>query len=398
MLTGKDIICISTIDWDFIWQGPQEVMATLAEMGNRVLFIENTGVRAATVRDLSRIRQRVRNWLRGNQGFRQVKPNVFVYAPLLLPLPYSRLARRLNRAILIAALRRWMRTVRFRQPIFWTFLPTPLAQDLSRTLRPELTIFYCVDDLASSSPGARRIAASEAAFFRESDLVFVTSNKLFERATHFRDQVHLFPSGVNFRKFEEARHRGAAVPADLRALGRPVVGYVGGVHQWFDQGLLVEVATRLPRAQFALVGPLQSDTSRLARCRNVHLLGTRPHSELPFYVQGFDVGIVPYRLTDYTANVYPTKVTEYLAMGIPVVSTDLPEIRYFNSAYGEVVAVAHDAAQFVGALERAIAGGAPGDAARRIEVAQQNSWDARITQMSALIDEALAARQGAGRC
>ena len=86
----SDILCISSIDWDFIWQGHQEIMSTLAAQGHRVLFLENTGVRAPQVRDLPRVRQRVRNWWKGTKGFREERPNLFVYSPLVLPMPYSR--------------------------------------------------------------------------------------------------------------------------------------------------------------------------------------------------------------------------------------------------------------------------------------------------------------------
>ena len=89
-MTGRlpDILCVSSIDWDFIWQGHQEIMSRMAAEGHRVLFVENTGVRAPKVRDLPRVRQRIRNWWRGTKGFRQERPNLFIYSPLLLPLPY----------------------------------------------------------------------------------------------------------------------------------------------------------------------------------------------------------------------------------------------------------------------------------------------------------------------
>ncbi len=67
----KDIVRICSIVWDFIWQGHQEIMATLAKQGNHVLFVENTGVRLPTLWDLPRLGQRVRNWWRGTKGFRQ---------------------------------------------------------------------------------------------------------------------------------------------------------------------------------------------------------------------------------------------------------------------------------------------------------------------------------------
>src|SRR5437868_10130962 len=103
-LHGEDIVCFSSIDWHFIWQGHQEIMSTLAANGNRVLFVENTGVRAPSMRDLPRVRQRIRNWWRGTKGFRRERDNLFIYSPLLLPFPYSPLVRRINRVLLTRVL------------------------------------------------------------------------------------------------------------------------------------------------------------------------------------------------------------------------------------------------------------------------------------------------------
>src|SRR5215472_10995131 len=388
-----DVVCISSIDWDFIWQGHQEIMSRLAAEGHRVLFVENTGVRAPKVRDLPRVRQRIRNWWRGTKGFRQERPNLFIYSPLLLPLPYFWLARWINRRLLSRALRRWMEAVGFTRPILWTFLPTPLALDIIRAVDPQVTIYYCIDDLASSSPGARKIVTSEERLFRQADLVFVTSERLRERAARYRGDVHLFPFGVNLERFEEVRRSPDNPPQDLGPLARPVIGYVGGLHQWVDQPLVAAVAEQLPEMSFALVGPAQTDVSALERCANVTLFGQRAHPDLPRYVKEFDVGIVPYLLTDYTANVYPTKLNEYLSMGIPVVATDLPEIRRFNHDHGNVVEVAGDANAFAAEIRRSLNGvSTPDVVKRRIEVAQSNSWDRRVSAMTRLIEGAMAKR------
>jgi uncharacterized SAM-binding protein YcdF (DUF218 family)/glycosyltransferase involved in cell wall biosynthesis/peptidoglycan/xylan/chitin deacetylase (PgdA/CDA1 family) len=392
-LTGKDILCISSIDWDFIWQGHQEIMATLAAQGNRVLFIENTGVRVPTLRDLPRLQHRLVNWVRSVKGFRQERENLFIYSPLVLPFPYSTIARWINRSLLLRALQRWMRATGFRRPIVWTFLPTPLTVDLLHELDPEITIYYCIDHLASSSPAARRIDHSETRLFRMADVVFVTSEKLRQRAARFNDQVHLFPFGVDFETFERVREGADEIPAELRALPRPVIGYIGGIHRWMDQDLLAAIARAMPHASVVLVGPLQTDVSKLAQHSNIHLLRGRPHAELPRYIKGFDVGIVSYRLSDYTAHVYPTKLNEYLAMGIPVVATDLPEVRRFNAEHGGIVSIARDAGEFVNAVQEALASNSPELVRRRIGVSRQNSWGVRIAQMSALINEAMERRR-----
>jgi uncharacterized SAM-binding protein YcdF (DUF218 family)/glycosyltransferase involved in cell wall biosynthesis len=392
-VTPHDVICISSIDWDFIWQGHQEIMTRLAANGHRVLFIENTGVRPPRFSDLPRVVSRIRNWRRGTKGFREERPNLFIHAPIVVPFPYSRMAGWLNRQILMRAVNRWMRAVGATRPVVWTFLPTPLARDLIAAINPGLTIYYCIDDLASSSHEARKIAKSERALFKEADLVFVTSERLRERAARFSDRVHLFPFAVNLAVFQKSREAREMPPADLAALKRPVAGYVGGLHQWVDQDLLVAIATRLPAINFALVGPEQTDVSRLKALPNVHLFGQRPHGELPRYVSGFDVGLVPYRITEYTANVYPTKLNEYLVMGIPVVATDLAEIRRFNAEHGAMVEIAESADAYAEAVKNAVAAvPLPSEVSRRIAVAESNSWERRLEKMSELIDTELTAR------
>ncbi len=394
-MTGRlpDVLCVSSIDWDFIWQGHQEIMSRMAAQGHRVLYVENTGVRAPKVRDLPRVWQRIRNWWRGTKGFREERPNLYIYSPLLLPLPYFWLARWINRTLLSRALKRWMDAVGFHRPILWTFLPTPLALDVIRAVDPQVTIYYCIDDLASSSHGARKIVTSEEQLFRQADLVFVTSERLRERAARHSDRVHLFPFGVNLERFDAVRLSSDAPPADLQPLARPVIGYVGGLHQWVDQPLLAAVASRLPEMSFALIGPAQTDVSALEACANVTLFGQRAHPDVPKYVKSFDVGIVPYLLTDYTANVYPTKLNEYLIMGIPVVATDLPEIRRFNRDHGDVVEVATDADAFVQAIRKSLNGAStPAVVERRIAVAQSNSWERRIAAMGTLIEQAIEKR------
>src|SRR4029077_17561116 len=214
-MTGRlpDILCVSSIDWDFIWQGHQEIMSRLAAQGHRVLFVENTGVRAPKKGAPPRVPARIPNWWRGQKGFREERPNLFVYSPLLLPLPYFWLARWINRTLLTRALQRWMGATGFHRPIVWTFLPTPLAVDVIRAIDPQVTIYYCIDDLASSSPGARKIVPSEERLFRQAALVFVTSERLRERAARFSSRVHLFPFGVNLERFDAVRRSSEPPPS-----------------------------------------------------------------------------------------------------------------------------------------------------------------------------------------
>jgi len=398
MLRARDIVCLSSIDWDAHWQIHHQIASSLVAAGNRVLFVENTGVRAPSVRDLPRIRQRIVNWWRSTKGFREVSSQLFVYSPLFLPFPYSASARWFNRAVLFRGLKRWMAAADFHRPIVWTFLPTPLAQDLIRELDSSLVIYYCADDFAATSPGARRVSHSEERLFRQADLVFVTSERLAQKASQCSSHVHAFPAGVDFAKFEAVRESSDGLPPDLAALPRPVVGYVGALHPYVDQDLIVTVTKRLPDVTFAFVGPPQVDVTRLEARPNVKLLGPRAHDEIPGYVKGFDVALVPYARGAFTDSVYPVKLNEYLAMGVPVVATAIPEVQRFNERHGQVLAIARNAEEFADTIRRALDPPTMEHAAAaRVAVAKANSWSRRLEEMSALIEGALQRRAVAER-
>ncbi|HQQ06973.1 MAG TPA: ElyC/SanA/YdcF family protein [Candidatus Omnitrophota bacterium] len=393
MLQGKDIICISSIDWNFIWQGHQEIMSTFARNGNRVIFIENTGARAPGIRDIGRIRNRIRNWRSGIKGIRREMENLYVYSPLVMPFPYLRLARWLNRRTILATLDKWIRAMDFRDPVIWVFLPTPLTLDIIANCDSSLVVYYCIDNFMVSSKAAAKIRDSEIKLISIADLVFVTSRELYRHCEPYNGKVHIFPFAVNFEAFENKRKTHVRVPDELVNMKKPVIGYIGGVHKWIDFGLIRIAAERLSGYSFVMVGPLQTDISLLEGLDNVHFLGKKEHASIPDFINGFDVCIIPYLLTEYTKNVYPTKLNEYLAMGKPVISTDLPEVAYFNAENDNAVSIAYTADEFCDFLIRALQANTAQDIERRIAIARNNSWSARIEQMSGLMDDVMQAKQ-----
>jgi uncharacterized SAM-binding protein YcdF (DUF218 family)/glycosyltransferase involved in cell wall biosynthesis len=381
-----NIVCISTIDWDFVWQGHQEIMSTLAREGHHVLFIENTGVRSVTLKDLPRLRHRLLNWRRGIKGVRKVMDNVYVYAPLVLPFPYSRIARAINKALMIWTLRSWTKSMRFDSPIIWTWLPTALTLELIEVLDGRLVIYYCCDDFQVSSSGSRRIRKTEDVLLRKADLVFAHSKSLFDRCSQLTDQVHVFQYGFNRDVFART---GEQPPKDVASIPRPILGYVGGVHRHVDLDLLDAVAQAHLDKSLVLVGPLQMDVSRLAGRPNIHFLGQKKYEQLPIYIKHFDLGLIPYALNEYTRSVYPTKLNEYLIMGKPVISTNLPEVEYFNQCHHGVVSIAADRGDFVSRITSELADDNEARRAQRVQEVETNAWHEKIAAMEELIQAKL---------
>ncbi len=389
MIKNQDIICISSIDWDFIWQGHQEIMSSFARNGNRVLFIENTGVRSPRLSDFPRIRSRIKNWFSGVSGIRKHSQNLHIFSPVVLPFPYWPPAMWINRRIIMSVLKKWAKVMDFNDPVIWAFLPTPLTNNIINGLNHKIVIYYCIDNFRASSGSAKKIKAPEIKLLRKADLVFVTSKELYDYCRTYNDKVFFFPFAVNFKEFERVRLGKNPVPDELRGIKRPVIGYIGGIHKWLDQDLIREAAEKYKDCSFVFVGPLQANISKLSGLKNIYFFGKRGHGKIPYLIKNFDACIIPYLITDYTRNVYPTKLNEYHAMGKPVVSTELPEIVKFNKENDSPVMVGGSYGEFISRIAAALHESDRALIEKRISSAQKNSWEARVEGMISLIESAI---------
>lgn len=389
MIKNQDIICISSIDWDFIWQGHQEIMSQFARNGNRVLFIENTGIKTPTIKDASRLRKRIINWFAGLKGFRQAQENLFVFSPIILPFPYSIIARWINKGLLLKSLKRWMAAMEFNRPIVWTFLPTGTALDIIDNIDSKLLVYYCIADFSKLTDNKKKLTQTEHALIKKSDLIFVQGEDLKRKCRSLNNNIHIFPFGVNIENFNGDSNKAHKSPDDIKGIQRPIIGYIGGIHRHIDFDLVRFIAESRPEWSIVLVGPLQTDVTGLKNLKNVILLGKKNFSSLPGYIRIFDVCIIPYLISEYTATVFPTKLNEYHALGKPVVSTALPEIISFNLHNNNLVMVGGTYDEFVRRIAEAISKNDQGLAAQRIASAIKNNWDSRVEQMSSLIESSL---------
>lgn len=394
MLKNENIICISSIDWDFIWQGHQEIMSTFAKNGNRVLFIENTGVRTPNISDIPRLRKRIINWFKTTKGFRREMDNLYVYSPISLPFPYSKIAKLINKYMLLIPIKRWMKVMEFYEPIIWTFLPTGTALNIIEDLDKKLLIYYCIADFEKLSDKPEKVAKTENILIKKCDVIFAQGETLKEKCKKFNNNVMIFPFGVSFEKFENFKNSLNGTPEDIKKIKKPIIGYIGGIHKHIDFKLIRYIAENKPDWSLVLVGPLQTDVSEIKNLENVFLLGKKDFDRLPGYIDGFDVCMIPYNLTEYTETVYPTKMNEYHALGKPVVSTDLTEVNKFNKGNDNLVAIGKTYGEFVGHISDML-GNAKTDnfIGERIKSAKQNSWKERIEQMSNIIEDTIKKKQ-----
>ena len=388
-MTGKSIyaspiVCLGFAEWNSEVPTNQHHLMTRLSERTPVLFIESIGLRRPTLsaRDLRRMSHRL---VRGLRPLRR-SGNVHVLTPTVVPYHQSAPVRRLNEAVLRETVRRATRRVGFERPVLWAYVPQALG--LIDVLRPRLVVYHCVDDIAAHDRvDTTTFRNAEQEFVRVADVVIASSEPLRARLSQLVDDVRLMTNVADTEAFSRALDPGPIDP-DLDRLPRPRIVFVGAVSNIkFDVELVCELARQRPSWSIVLVGPAglgdpRTDVSKLRACPNVHLLGTRPHDQLPSLLRGADAAIIPYRINALTSSVFPMKVYEYLAAGLPVVATPLPALSGV-----EGIDTAADGTETARVLERLLDADTPQMRRRRSELASGHSWDARIAEIDDVVAE-----------
>jgi glycosyltransferase involved in cell wall biosynthesis len=368
----KTLLVFSHLRWNFVYQRPQHLLTRLAERWP-VVFMEEPVPGAAEDR-IERI---------------CAAAGVEVWRPHLRGPEFG------FHAAHRATLRRLVAQQIAEQGIsdYWAWFYTPMALPIADALEPSGVVYDCMDELSAFRGAPPELLEQEAHLLRVADVVFTGGVSLFEAKRHRHRNIHCFPSSVDASHF-----RGGADEHPMqRAIARPRLGYCGVIDERIDLELIAGVADARPQWQVVMVGPTAKiDPANCPRRPNIHWLGQQSYQDLPAFINGWDVCLLPFALNESTRFISPTKTLEYMACGKPSVST---AIRDVVEPYGHVVPIRADAAGFVAACEEILAR-TPQQrhehALALAEVISRTSWDATAAAMVELILEAQTARSGAG--
>jgi len=380
MIEGRSIICFAH-DWKGDPTSKTHIMRILSEK-NRILWVNSIGMRRPTAssRDFRRLLAKLRRSLHGCQ---RVHENLYVWNPLVVPLHGVAWADRVNTWILSRSIRRLITRFGFQEPILWTFMPN--VNGLVGKLGERMVIYHCVDEYSAFSGVAREhLQQMERNLIERSATVFTSSEELCGERRAFNPRTFFVSHGVDVPHFSRARDPRTPVPVDLERLAKPVIGFFGLIEDWVEPPLLRAIALARPEWSIVLLGRAATDLDPLTGLPNVHLLGQKPYDLLPNYCNGFGVGIIPFKNNELTRKANPLKLREYLAAGLPVVSTDLPEVR----KYRNLVRIASDVAGFIREIELSLAERGGSFAIARMEAMKVESWEARVEELSAFIGAA----------
>lgn len=375
----RPLLCFSHLRWNFVWQRPQHVMSRLARE-RPVFFVEEPILHGDAGDPPDDAALAVRR-----------SGDVTVCTPLCRdPGPGNGLLLDQMYARLLAEL---VETRGLSEYTAWFY--TPMLLPALERLRPALIVYDAMDELSLFKHAPPALLERERELLRIADVVFTGGVSLGKAKAERHHNVHAFPSGVEVEHYQKALDPATPVPDDLQAIPSPRLGFFGVIDERIDLALLDAVAQARPEWQLVMLGPVRKiEDSELPRRPNIHYLGQKQYKDLPGYVKGFDVCLMPFALNDATKFISPTKTLEYMAAHKSIVSTPVADVV---GSYSDAVAIAGDAAAFVKAVEAALAE-TPDARERRVKrergVLAKNAWDAIVARMDERMEEAALKAKG----
>ena len=359
-----DLICFCHLRWNFVYQRPQHLMSRFTTE-NRVFFFEEP------IYDTS-------------------SPHYTLTADetskTLVVTPH------LPEGIdIIAAQRELLDQLigaeNITPGIAWYYSPMSLA--FSNHLTPDIIVYDCMDELSAFRFAPPALKQYESMLFNKADIVFTGGYHLYEAKQYLHDNIHPFPSSIDKAHFEQAR-KALPEPVDQVNIPHPRIGFYGVVDERFNISLLKEVALLHPEWHFVIVGPVvKIDPATLPVADNIHYIGGRSYKDLPSYLSGWDVAMMPFALNESTKYISPTKTPEFLAGAKPVVSTSIRDvvIPYGRDGLVEIADTVNEFSEAIGLLLHAKDNN---EWLQKVDTFLADiSWDKTYQQMLDLINSAI---------
>jgi UDP-galactopyranose mutase len=365
MHRNATIIVFSHLRWDFVYQRPQHLMARLAA-GQPVLYIEEPVIS----------RTEEPEW-----EFHEAAANLTVCRP---HTPCEESGFHAQQIPWLRKLLRELLEMRgIDEYLLWFY--TPLALPATAEMKPAFTVYDCMDELSGFLGAPPEMIQREAELLEKADVVFTGGPSLYRSKRGRHPNVHCFASSVDAAHFAAASS-GIPEAEDQKDLAHPRLGYYGVIDERMDPQLLGALASAHPEWQIVMVGPVvKIDRGSLPANPNIHYFGQRSYEQLPGYLAGWDVCLMPFARNRSTEFISPTKTLEYMAAEKMIVSTPIRDVA---EPYGDIVYLGGTPEEFIAACEAALHATAQ-ERERRIHrmraVLGQTSWETTVDRMRELI-------------
>lgn len=361
-----NLVCFSHLRWNFVYQRPQHLLSRFSKYYT-TYYIEEF----------------VFNDEEDGYSSYVTKENVIVVIPHLKHnvVGNSDDIRKMNVIINL------FKDKRINNYIFWYY--TPMALSFTQQFKPWSIVYDCMDELSAFKFAPPELKLREKQLMQEADIVFTGGNSLYEAKKFLHHNIFSFPSSIDRKHFMQARENIEEQP-DQANIPYPRLGFFGVIDERFDIELIEKVATLKPDWHIVLIGPVAKiDSASLPIRNNIHYLGNKSYEQLPFYLSGWDIAIIPFAINESTRFISPTKTPEYLAAGKPVVSSS---IRDVVNPYGNknLVHIYNDASELIEKVSGELSVKDKAEWLERVDEYLSNiSWDLTFEKMNNLIKKGM---------
>jgi UDP-galactopyranose mutase len=383
-----DVIAISHVPWSHIWQRNHHTMTRLARR-RKVIYVEDFATTYLHV---------FTRWLPGSfKVFFMRHPDVVIRHPLLLPGESRfRWMRELNRWLLATNVRWYEWRFGLRNTVLWFYYPGGVY--VLERCEPAAVVYDIQDEYSAFIWAPRDISERERELLARADVIFAGTHALYEtKCKGVQCPAYFYPCGVEFEHFNAAAPDAElplAEPKELEGIPHPRLIYMGLIDARIDGQLLAAVAKARPQWQILMLGPVDigqfKDFSDVVDIPNIHFFGSVAYRRLPCFLAHSEVCIMPWKVNELTRHINPTKTLEYLSTARPVVSIRLPDLENF---FGDCVALADTAEEFIEQCEAALAGRHQERIERGLELAQSFSWEKVVGEMEQHVANAIERRR-----
>ncbi|MBL7105787.1 MAG: glycosyltransferase [Bacteroidales bacterium] len=379
MKKNRDIVILYGPPWDQPAQLSKHHFARLWAHDRRVLYVEAP---VNPVSFITRKQEAKRLWKRYKNGPEKVCNNLWV-TTFFYPLPYrgsryllgGKWVNNINQYFVKKKLKKQISELGFINPVL--FIGGAHALPLLDDFKDSLKIYHCSDDYTLVPSFPQSFTDIESKFIKKCDLVVTTTDELKRSKQHLNSNIISIPNGADIDHFAQTQNEHVSIAKEIRVLPKPVIGYIGSIFRWLHQEW-IDYAARINRDySFVFIGPITTDISKLQNRKNIFFLGPRPYDSLPQYLKGFDVATIPFTIDGVTLKASPIKFYEYLASGLPIVSTELPDLKPF----GEITFLVKNKKQFSDQLNIAIKSDNSELRTKRMEISKKFSWETRFNEL-----------------
>ena len=371
-LKGKKFVWLLSPPWDGVWTRQNHFSRRLASLGAEVLYVEAPFGWKSHFKE-----KKIPSLIK--KTIREVEPRLHVMTlPAHIPgANHYELIADLNGKNNAKQIKDWLKEKDWRNYVCWCRLPFSILT--LNHLNPSAIVYDITDDYELYTRGntEKKLCQNrEKQLAKISDLIFIASEELRKKNLPGPPKIFL-PNGVDFDLFSQVSTTNFSTHPKLREIQKPVIGYIGLISRWMDFKLLRMLGQKWP-GHVVLVGPIHAEIQKLvSELPGVVCLGFVPHIKVPRFISGFDICILPHKVSELRHRANPLKIWEYMATGKPFVSVSLRALNPLK----EIVDVAENREHFIELVTKRLEGESPERAEARKEFARHYSWDVLFNKL-----------------